>query len=136
LCTNSQTKEKFADSSTHIFRSSYITLHTSKDTNIKERLKQRIKLTPNFTAIVTAHGKTKAYLHRFNIIDSPECPCEAGHQTVDHLIYECQLLQTERENFISSIAKRDIRQLGKSELVNKYVKQFIQFTNVIDFEKL
>jgi hypothetical protein len=26
--------------------------------------------------------------------------------------------------------------LGKSELVNKYIKQFIQFTNVIDFEKL
>jgi hypothetical protein len=46
------------------------------------------------------------------------------------------MLQTKRENFISSIAKRDIRQLGKSELVNKYIKQFIQFTNAIDFEKL
>jgi len=34
--------------------------------NIKERLnKKRLKLIPNFTAIVTAHGKTKAYLHRF-----------------------------------------------------------------------
>jgi hypothetical protein len=61
--------------------------------NIKERLKKRLKLTPNVTAIVTAHGKTKAYLHRFKIIDSPKCPCETGNQAVDHLIYEYQRLQ-------------------------------------------
>jgi hypothetical protein len=70
------------------------------------------------------------------IIDSPECPCEAGHQTVEHLIYECHMLQTERENLISNIAKRDNLPMGKSELVNKYIKHFIQFTNSIDFEKL
>jgi len=32
---------------------------------IKDRLTTKIKVTPNFTAIVTAHGKTKAYPHRF-----------------------------------------------------------------------
>jgi hypothetical protein len=36
--------------------------------NIKDRLTKKIKLTPNFPAIVSAHGKTKAYLHRFEII--------------------------------------------------------------------
>ena len=35
---------------------------------------------------MTAHGKTKDYLHRFKIIDSSECTCGAGNQTVDHLI--------------------------------------------------
>jgi len=35
---------------------------------IKERLKKRLELTPNFTATVTAHAKTKAYLHQFKII--------------------------------------------------------------------
>jgi hypothetical protein len=35
---------------------------------IMDRLTNKIKLTPNFTAIVAAHGKTKAYLHRFKII--------------------------------------------------------------------
>jgi hypothetical protein len=55
---------------------------------------------------------------------------------VEHLIYECQLLQTERENLISNTAKQDIWPTGKSELVNKYIKHFIQFTNSIDFEKL
>jgi len=28
-----------------------------------------------FTALVTSHGKTKSYLHRFKITDSPHCPC-------------------------------------------------------------
>jgi hypothetical protein len=36
----------------------------------KDRLTTNINLTPNFTAIVTAHGKTKAYLHRFKIIET------------------------------------------------------------------
>ena len=54
--------------------------------NIKDRLTNKIKLTPNFTAIVSVHGKTKAYLHRFEIIESPDCPCNGGEQTVEHLI--------------------------------------------------
>ena len=38
--------------------------------NIEDRLITKMKLTPNFTAIVTAHSKTKAYLHLFKIIVS------------------------------------------------------------------
>jgi hypothetical protein len=49
--------------------------------NIKDRLKMKINLTPNFTAMVTGHGKTRSYLHRFKITESPECPCVNGHQT-------------------------------------------------------
>jgi primosomal protein N' len=37
--------------------------------NIQERLKMKI----NLTAILTGHGKTKAYLHRFKIIKEPTC---------------------------------------------------------------
>jgi len=60
---------------------------------IKDRFITKIKLTTNFMTIVTTHGKTKAYLHGFNIIDSPECPCDAGNQTVGHLIYDCTILR-------------------------------------------
>jgi hypothetical protein len=38
--------------------------------DIKDRLTTKIKLTSNFTAIVTAHVKTRACLHRFKIIVS------------------------------------------------------------------
>src|SRR5215469_10094315 len=63
--------------------------------NIKDRLKTKLNLTPNFTAMITAHGKTRAYLHRFKIIESPECPCKSGNQAVDHLLYQCNKLNKE-----------------------------------------
>jgi len=53
---------------------------------IKDRLKTKFTLTPNFTAMVTARGKTRSYLHRFKIIESPVCPCANGNQTVEHII--------------------------------------------------
>ena len=104
--------------------------------NIKDRLKMKINLTPNFTAMITAHGKTRSYLHRFKIIESSECPCANGNQTVDHLIYECNKLNNEREKLIAHISKEDNWPIRKSELVKKYLKQVIHFTNSIDYEKL
>jgi hypothetical protein len=58
--------------------------------NIEERLKMELNLTQNFTAIITGHGKTKEYLHRFKIIEDPACTCEKAVQTTDHLIFECE----------------------------------------------
>jgi hypothetical protein len=40
--------------------------------NIKDRLKMKIHLTPNFTAMVIAHGKTRSYLYRLKLTVSPE----------------------------------------------------------------
>jgi len=60
--------------------------------NVEDRLKMKINLTQKFTAIVTGHGKTKAYLHRFKIIKEPTRPCGTAEQTTEHLIYECEKL--------------------------------------------
>ena len=56
----------------------------------------RIPITPEFTAIVSGHGKTRAYLNRFKIIDDPMCPCNEGEQTVEHLIYVCSILEQKK----------------------------------------
>ena len=56
--------------------------------DIKERLKMKLRLSRNLTALLTEHGKTKAYLHRFKLIQSPECNCKHGDQTTDHLLYD------------------------------------------------
>ena len=63
---------------------------------LEQRLKMKISIAPEFTAIVTGHGKTKAYLHRFRIADNPTCPCNEGQQTPEHLIYECKNLEAHR----------------------------------------
>jgi hypothetical protein len=86
--------------------------------------------------MVTTHGKTKACLHRFKIIQSPECVCANGDQTVDHLIFDCPKLDKEREKLIAYTSREEDRLMRKCDLVNKYLNQFKQFKNSIDFEKL
>jgi len=65
--------------------------------DVKERLNMNINLTPNFTAMVTGHGKTNSYLNRFKIIKTPTCPSGNSDQNTDHLICECNLLNKERQ---------------------------------------
>jgi len=38
----------------------------------------KVPITPEFTAIVTGHGKTKSYLHGFKLAYNPTCPCNEG----------------------------------------------------------
>jgi hypothetical protein len=54
---------------------------------VEQRLKVKLPITPELTAMVTSHGKAKAYLHRFKLTESPMCPCNEGAQTPEHLIY-------------------------------------------------
>ena len=54
--------------------------------NVKDRLKLQIDMNPIFTALVTGHGKTRAYLHRFKILQQATCSCKKGDQTTDHFI--------------------------------------------------
>jgi len=46
----------------------------------EQRLKLKIPITFEFKAIVSGHGKTKSYLHRFKLIDNPMCLCDEGAQ--------------------------------------------------------
>jgi hypothetical protein len=45
---------------------------------VEERLKVKLPITPEFTAMVKGNGKTKSYLHRFNLTERPTCPCNKG----------------------------------------------------------
>jgi hypothetical protein len=74
---------------------------------IKDRLIIKIILTPNFTTMITAHGKIRSYLHRFKIIEPPVCPSANGNQTVGHIIYDCSKLSKERRKLIADISKED-----------------------------
>ena len=41
--------------------------------NLEQRLKAKIPITPEFAELVTGHGKTRSYLHRFKLADDPMC---------------------------------------------------------------
>jgi len=105
--------------------------------NVQQRLRLRIPITPEFTAIVSGHGKTKAYLNRFKLIDDPMCPCNEEEQSVGHLIYVCRLLDPHRSATIKYITIRGgILPPSNNELVNKFLKVFTEFVKSIDFSKL
>jgi hypothetical protein len=105
---------------------------------VAERLKMKINITQNFTTMATGHGNIRSYLHRFKIIETPICPCSTTDQTIDHLLFECELLcvHKERDNLISTVLKTDVWPVSKNKLIRKHFKIFAKFTNEISFDKL
>jgi len=56
--------------------------------NVQDRLKIKINVTRNFAAIDRGNGKTRAYFHRFKIMEQATCPCNDGDQTMNHFLYQ------------------------------------------------
>ena len=103
---------------------------------IQDRLKMKIKVTPTFTTMTTGHGNLKTYLHKFKIIESPTCPCGKTEQTIDHLLFQCELLGKERDKLIAGVAKTDNWPLSKSRLIHEHFRTFYKFIHEISLEKL
>ena len=96
----------------------------------------KINITHNFTCMVTGHGNIRSYSHRFKITETPTCPCGTKDQTIYHLLFECELLNEERDNLISIVLKADVWPTSKNDLLRKHFKTFVKFTNEISFDKL
>ena len=62
-----------------------------------DRLGTKINLTPNLAAMLSGHGKTMAYLHRFKLRDDATCICGQGDKTTDHLLFHCTNTHTQKE---------------------------------------
>jgi len=82
------------------------------------------------------HGKIRAYLHQFKVIENATCPCNEGDQTIDRLVNQCTLLQTQRELLWNNVLKPGKWPVNKEELITKHLKSFLIFTESIDFDKL
>jgi len=94
-------------------------------------------ITLEFTAIVSGHGKTKSYLHRFKLIDNPMCPCDEGAQSSEHLTYDCKILEFQRNTLKHQIkSRRGTWPTKYSDLTAKYSHAFSRFIKSTDFNKL
>ena len=85
--------------------------------NKADRLKLRINPTPKFTAIVTGHGNIKTYLHKYKIIESPMCSCKNGEQSVDHILFDCKLLENDRVRLKAAVT---VRKLASEQKQTQY----------------
>jgi len=104
--------------------------------NVRDRLNMKISINPNFTAMVTGHGRTSVYRHRFRLIDNATCPCNKEDQRVDHLIFRCTLLYTKRELLGVNVQQSGNWPASKQELITKHLKSFLTFTKSINFDEL
>ena len=86
--------------------------------------------------MVTGHGKTRAYLQRFKILQEATCPCGNEVQTAEHLPNRCPILHTQREIFNSEVTKYGNWPANKYELISKHVKSFLLFIKSINFDLL
>jgi hypothetical protein len=48
---------------------------------------------------------------------TPVCPCSSTDHTIDHMLYECELLNKERDKLISTILKTDVWPISKNKLL-------------------
>jgi hypothetical protein len=74
---------------------------------IADRLKLKINVTTNFTTMVTGHGNIKSCLHKYKIIDSPMCSCKSGDQTIDHILFYCELVEQERDRLKAAVLRSE-----------------------------
>jgi hypothetical protein len=99
-------------------------------------MKQKFKITQNVTAMLTGHGKTRAYLHRFKVKDNAYCVCKLGDQTIDHLLYDCNLLESQRRLLRNKVTENGQWPPEKHELIKNNLGPFINFIESIDFDRL
>jgi ribonuclease HI len=104
--------------------------------SVQDRLSIKITLTTKLAAVLTGHGKTRAYLHRFKLRDDARCICGHEEQTMDHILFRCEKTSIQRE----ALKRKTKQQMNwpecKQELISKHTKAFCEFIESIDFEHL
>ena len=95
---------------------------------ITDRLKLKINMTPNSTTMIKRHGNINLYLFKNKIRVSPMCSCKRGEQTIDHILFGCELVEQERDRLKAAVLRSEKWPVSKDILINRYSKNFKKFT--------
>ena len=85
----------------------------------------------------TGHCHLNEYLHRFKIIETPECECGAERETVKHFLLNCELYDRERDVLRRRVGAQGMRVetlLGDSQTIKETVK-YIEETGRFKLEQ-
>jgi hypothetical protein len=86
--------------------------------------------------MVTGLGNINSYLHKYKIIDSPMCSYKSREQTIDHILFDCELVEQERDRLQAAVLRSENWPMSKDIPINKYSKNFKKFTDSLSFDKL
>ena len=64
------------------------------------------------------------------------CVCQQRDQTLDHLIYDCNLLEAQRGILRTKVTKNGQCPADKNELLTKHIEHFLTYIESIDFDRL
>jgi len=92
-----------------------------------------LNTTPNYTTTVTGHGNINAYLYKYKITDNPACLCRKGPQTVQHIVFDCPLIETEREKLKAVVTRSGSWPVSCNKLGTKYHKHFKEHIDKISW---
>ena len=73
----------------------------------------------------TGHCHLNQYLHRFNVIETPQCECGAERETVEHYLLNCELYDEERDALRRRVGAQGMRiatLLGDSQIIKETVE--------------
>jgi hypothetical protein len=62
--------------------------------------------------------------------------CKNGEQTIDHILYDCELVGKERDKLKVAVLRQEDWPVRKDVLISKYGKDFKEFTESISFNNI
>ena len=127
----------FSDIMSKVFNKNPVTsLDPTLDSTVMARIGTKINLTSKLTAVLSGHGKTNAYLYRFNLREDAKCICDKDDQTMDHILFHCIETRKQRVRIKLHLSKQKNWPANKRELITKHRKVFGEFIEFIDFDRL
>lgn len=76
--------------------------------DVADMYRRKVDIKGPIVQILTGHGKLRQYLNRFGIVDTEMCQCELGVQEVNHILFECVLMEGHRVTLRSELNNRRI----------------------------
>jgi hypothetical protein len=86
--------------------------------------------------VLSGHGKTSAYLHRFKLWEEAKCIYGKEDHTMDHILFHYSETSTQRDLLKLQINKKMNWLDSKPELITKHRKVFSAYIESIDFDFL
>jgi hypothetical protein len=69
-------------------------------------------------------------------MDKARCVCQQGDQTIDQLLYDCNLLEAQRRILMKNATKNLQWPADKHELITNHLEPLLTYIESIDFNQL
>ena len=94
--------------------------HVAAGAKLYAQISSRRRLTW-LTRLRTGHSGLNEFLHRFNLIEEPQCSCTCGTESVRHYLLICPNYERERDKLRRSVGMQGMRVeclLGDNNLIH------------------